>query len=33
VEHGGRLWSLDSDFRSMAALGLLELIAPAPVSA
>jgi predicted nucleic acid-binding protein len=30
AENGGRLWSLDSDFRRMARLGLVELFAPAP---
>jgi len=29
TEHGGRLWSLDSDLRRMAGLGLVELFTPA----
>jgi predicted nucleic acid-binding protein len=30
AEHGGRLWSLDSDFVRLAGLGLVEPFAPAP---
>ncbi|HVT58344.1 MAG TPA: hypothetical protein VHR45_08080 [Thermoanaerobaculia bacterium] len=30
AEHAGTLWTLDSDFRRMARIGLLRLFEPAP---